>query len=113
MFKILAINAAILSIFLITVESRGNINWGSSFGSQLIYHEIHEKYGVPLMKRDEEVTIQGVENELIHAVMVHDLKGDGVSYVTEGGVGAKNVTIRLESGVRGNGYKFLVDVFAL
>lgn len=103
----------ILAVVFIYVECRGNINMGSTYGAHLIYHETHEKYGIPFTYRNEDVLVKGTGNELIHGVIVHDLKGDGMSYVKSGGINWRNVTIRLESGVRGNGYKFIVDVYAL
>lgn len=103
----------ILAVLFIYVESRGNFNIGSTYGAKLIYHETHEKYGIPLTYRNEDVVVNGIGNELIQGVIVHDLKGDGRSYIKAGGINRRNVTIRLESGVRGNGYKFMVEVYAL
>lgn len=101
-----------LTSFLALVSSRGSFEIGNMVYNHLIYQEIHEKYGVPLMVRHEDVFITGVEKEMIEAVLVQDLKGDGIAFIKDGGIGRKNVTLRLESGAQGEGYKFLINIFA-
>lgn len=105
---------ALLSLCLILVhaQARGSFNIGNTFGSHLIYHETHEKYGIPFVRREEDFTVKGVNNEIIQSIIVNDLGGTGVSYIKKGGIGQHNVTIHLES-TRGNGYKFLVQVYAI
>lgn len=106
LFLLLALTSVIL------VQGRGNLSLGNNYGTHLIYHDIHEKAGIPLIKRDEEIVVNTVGNELIRAIVVQDLKGDGESYIKRGGLGQKNVTIKLKS-ARGSGYKFLVDVYGI
>lgn len=103
-------------LFLTAVLSngnfRGNIYFGETSGAHIIYQETHEKYAIPLVVRDETVIVKTLGNEIIKAVMVSDLKGGGRSYLVDGGIGRKNVTIKLKS-ERGSGYKFLVQVYAI
>lgn len=96
---------------VVLVESRGNIQIGNAIGSHIIYHEVHEKIGLPLMKRDEEIKVKGVGNEYITAIVVRDLIGTGESYIKRGGLNSKEVVIKIK-GPKGGGYKFLVDVYA-
>ncbi|KAG6443521.1 hypothetical protein O3G_MSEX002839 [Manduca sexta] len=93
-------------------DARGNISIGDNFGAKLIYHETRHKIGIPLMRRDEKVTVKGVGSERIKSILVQDLKGDGESYIMSGGVGHSSVTIKLK-GPKGKGYKFLIDVYAI
>lgn len=109
----LAGNILLLLAIAISVNGRGNIDVGSPFGAFLIYHEVHEKGGIPLVYRNEEVFVKGVGNEIIRGINVQDLKGNALAHIKEGGLGYPNVTIELKSGVRGDGYKYLVDVFAI
>lgn len=105
---------ALLSYFAILVHGRGrgSFSIGSTYGAHLIYHEVHHKFPIPLIKRDEDFTVKTGSNEFIHAVIVNDLKGNGLSYMKEGGIGQHQVKIHLE-GKRGGGYKFLVEVYAI
>lgn len=101
-----------ISVCLVLGRARGGLSIGNTFGSHLIYQETHYKYGIPFIVRDEDITVKGVNNEIIEAVVVNDLQGDGLSYIKTGGIGQHNVTIHLESS-RGHGYKFLVEVYAM
>ena len=101
-----------LSVILVHARARGSFSIGNTFGSHLIYHETHYKYAMPFMVRDEDFTVSGVDNEIIESVVVNDLDGTGLSYIKDGGIGHHNVTIHLES-KRGNGYKFLIEVYAI
>ena len=85
---------------------------GNTYGGHLVYDVIRHKIPIPFVKRDEDLTVKTPNNEIIQAVVVNDLEGHGESYMTEGGVGQREVTIHLE-GKRGHGYKFLVDVYAI
>ncbi|GBP32582.1 hypothetical protein EVAR_25941_1 [Eumeta japonica] len=111
----MASKVTLLSLCMLLIiawtQARGNLNMGSPLGAHLIHYESHEKNALPLIKREEEVVVSGVGNEIVRAVIVQDLKGDGESYVKRGGVGRNNVTIKLK-GPRGGGYKFLVQVYA-
>ncbi|CAB3226106.1 unnamed protein product [Arctia plantaginis] len=110
--------AKLVLFFLLTASVltngnfRGNIAFGDTFGSHIIYQETHEKYAIPLVVRDETIIVKTMGNEVIKAIMVSDLKGGGRSYLVDGGIGRKTVTIKLES-ERGSGYKFLVQVYAI
>ncbi|GBP32581.1 hypothetical protein EVAR_25940_1 [Eumeta japonica] len=109
--KTILLTLSILTV-LAWVHARGNIMLGNPMGVPKIHHDVHEKYGFPFIKREEDVYVQCYKNEIIRAIVVQDLEGDGESYVKRGGIGRKNVTIKLK-GPRGGGYRFLVDVYAL
>ncbi|XP_026730685.1 uncharacterized protein LOC113495888 [Trichoplusia ni] len=93
------------------VHARGNIALGNASSADLIFHEIYERYSFPLLKRNDDVKVTAQGRERIKAIRVSDLNGNGKSYIIEGGIGSQSVTIRLESN-RGEGYKFLVEVYA-
>lgn len=101
-----------LGVAVIASESRGNIAIGDSFGAHLIYHEIVQKYAIPFIVRDEDITVKGVGDERIKAILVQDLEGHAESYIKDGGIGEQEVTIGLKS-KRGHGFKFLIDVYAI
>ncbi|XP_026730683.1 uncharacterized protein LOC113495887 [Trichoplusia ni] len=108
--KILVLCAFISLAASVTVE-RGRIALGDPYGAHIIHHEIHEKYAFPLFIRSEDIVVKTQDNEVIRAVVVNDLKGNGKCYISEGGIGQRFVTIHLEAS-RGEGYKFLVEVYA-
>lgn len=93
-------------------KARGNLELGSTIGGHLIYHEVHEKYAIPLVKRSERVIVKGVGREVIKAVVIHDLKGNGNSFISDGGIGLRYVNVNLQS-KRGEGFKFLVEAYAI
>lgn len=93
------------------VQARGNIALGIATGADLIHHELYERYSIPLMRRNDDVKVTAQDRERIRAIIVSDLNGNGKSFIIEGGIGSQSVTIRLESN-RGEGYKFLVEVYA-
>lgn len=92
--------------------TRGNIELGDTYGAHLIYHEVKHRYGIPLVKREETVNVQGVDGEIIRGIFVSDLEGGGRSWIVSGGLGHRNVSIKLESSEHGEGYKFLIEVYA-
>lgn len=100
------------SFFVSVVHSRGNIFLGQPNELNLIYKETHEKTGMPLYKRSEDVVVSGVEQELIRGIVVQDLRGNGLAFIEDGGIGQPSVRIHLQTNVRGEGYKFLVNVYA-
>lgn len=102
----------LISFFVNVVHSRGNIFLGHPNELNLIYRETHDKVSIPLVKRSEDVTITGVKEERIQAIIVQDLRGNGLVNIQKGGLGQKSVTLHLETNVRGEGYKFLVSVYA-
>lgn len=110
--KLLLTFLLLTSLVTLVYSRRGSFEIGNMVYTHLIYYDVHEKYGMPLSVRHEDIFIEGVENERIEAVLVQDLKGNSIAFIKDGGIGARNVTIRLESGVQGEGYKFLVSVFA-
>ncbi|CAH2058248.1 unnamed protein product, partial [Iphiclides podalirius] len=90
---------------------RGSIRMGDLTEGYPIHFEIHDKIGIPGMKRDEDIEVKAVGEEEITSVHIADLAGNGESSVTGGGVGANYVKIHL-AGARGEPYRFLVEVRA-
>ncbi|CAG4995034.1 unnamed protein product [Parnassius apollo] len=95
----------------ISVLGSGDFSTGRIQGAELVHHEIYTRRGLPLQKRDEEVEIWAPEHKTIQAVVVKDLKGNGESYIKNGGIGMDRVTLKLKS-PRGRGFSFSVDVYA-
>ncbi|KAJ8708656.1 hypothetical protein PYW08_010038 [Mythimna loreyi] len=113
--KLLVIIALLsFSAILVHAQNRGSFSLGNPFGAKLIYHEIHHKFPIPLIKRDEDFTVNTGNTDLIRAVIVKDLKGGGLSYMEEGGLGQRQVKIHLEEienygSNGGNQVKFIDD----
>ncbi|CAH2060638.1 unnamed protein product, partial [Iphiclides podalirius] len=109
--KSLLLGAILLFCLAASVSGNGDLIVGSTYGKQLIHHEIFHKKAIPLQKRTEEVEIRAPGNKTIQAVVVKDIKGNGESYIKRGGVGMSSVTLKLKS-ARGEGYRFSVDIYA-
>lgn len=109
--KALLLGTIFLFYLAVSVSGNGDLVVGTSYGKQLIHHEIFHKKAIPTQKRTEEVEIKAPGNRTIQGIVVKDMKGNGESYIKRGGVGMSSVTLKLKS-ARGEGYRFSVDVYA-
>ncbi|CAH2058250.1 unnamed protein product, partial [Iphiclides podalirius] len=92
-------------------RSRKYLEEGNSTETNLIYYDIHDKIGIPLMKRDEDIEVGTLGDETIRAVIIHDIsiKGSGEMSIDRSGLYRDRLKIHLTAPV-GDGYKFLVKV---
>ncbi|KAJ0171914.1 hypothetical protein K1T71_012677 [Dendrolimus kikuchii] len=97
MCRIVLVGVSFLAVAILASESRGNIAIGDSFGGNLIFHETVQKYALPFIVRDEDITVKGVGSERIKAILVQDLEGHAESFIKDGGIGQHEVTIGLKS----------------
>ncbi|XP_013147775.1 PREDICTED: uncharacterized protein LOC106110475 [Papilio polytes] len=99
-------------VYLATlVVGNGDLTIGTTAFAQNIYHKIHSKPALPIIRRSEEIKVRAPNNGLIKGVVIKDLKGNGESHIRSGGLNKNSVTIKLES-KGGHGYEFSVDVYA-
>lgn len=100
------------STFYLTLIIHKNIVFITYFFYIFIYRQTLNSTGVngKLLSRD--VIYQGMKN--ITRIRALDLNVNGTggyASIVQGGIGKKNVTLRLRSSAQGRGYNFYVDIF--
>lgn len=104
----------ILFAICISVVASNDIRLGfTSATSKRLYSEIKEA-SPALWTRTDDIVVNALNNEIISAVFVTDLRDDkdGQAFIESGGIGGKSVTIGLKSPSILRGYRFNIEVFA-
>lgn len=105
--------SALIVLLYLGAVTANDIRLGvTSPHSRKIYSEIKEA-SPALWTRSDDIIINAVDNEIISAIYVTDLRDDktGEAYIESGGVGDKSVTIGLRSPSVLRGYRFEIEVY--
>lgn len=107
--------SALIALLYLGAITANDIRLGTtSPNARKIYSEIKEA-NPALWTRTDDIIINAVDNEIISAVYVTDLRDDkaGEAYIESGGIGGKSVTIGLRSPSVLRGYKFEIEVYTV
>lgn len=105
---------AALVLTLISLVSSNDLELGpKDGGGRKILDELR-KASPLLWRRENAVYVRTTDDELIHRIVVSDLRDnkDGIARVVEGGVGENEVLIELSSPGVLKGYEFHVEVYS-
>lgn len=103
-----------LCLAVVSLAGANDLRLGYSDGrSARIYNEIKEA-NPALWTRTDDVVVTAAGSNVITAIYVTDLRPDkdGIATIVNGGIGAKSVTIGLQSPSVLRGYRFEIEVFA-
>lgn len=104
----------IFTVILISTVLANDLQFGNiEGGARKIFSE-HRQAVPALWKRKHLVVIGTVDQDLISAIDIKDLREDkdGQAFVESGGIGTTGVTIGLKSPSILRGYDFQIDVYA-
>ncbi|XP_013173829.1 PREDICTED: probable salivary secreted peptide [Papilio xuthus] len=101
----------LLLVLFVSLYEAKDLVVGTRVNNLLISTEKVVYRAIPLIKRDKDYTFNDPKQRIIKGIIARDLsRSDARATVTQGGLGATNVTIHFQS-ERGEGLNYLVLIF--